>query len=374
MPPVAPPSFLAFAVFLLASAGFALGQSPSVPAKTTEQAFKNIQVLKNLPEYQLIPAMQFVSASLGVGCDFCHVQGKFDQDDKKTKLTARKMMQMVAAINQSNFDGRREVTCNTCHAGAVHPVSIPVISDSGPKPPMPEAPPSANLPTADQLLDKYVKALGGEKAITAVTSRVIEGTATFFGHDVAVEIFNRAGKGVGQVKAGQRLSLMRMSNGDSVTAFDGHEGWLASPGRPLMEMHGGELDAARMDADLQFALHLKQNYNELKPDQAEKIAGHDAYQLVASNPNQPPLRLYFDRESGLLLRLVRYADSPLGLNPTRIDFEGYSAVDGVQVPHRWTIARPSGQFTIEAKEIRQNVPVSDDKFVKPATSPPPPAP
>lgn len=340
------------------------------PAKTTDQAFKNIQVLKNLPEEQLIPAMQFVSASLGVGCDFCHVQGKFDQDDKKTKLTARKMMQMVAAINQNNFDGHREVTCNTCHNGSAHPVSIPVISDSGPKPPTPEAPPPATLPTADQLLDKYVQALGGEKAIGAVSSRVIEGTASFFGHEVAVEIFNRTG----QDKSGQRISYMHTPNGDNVTAFDGHEGWLASPGRPVMEMHGGELDAARMDADLQFALHLKQNYGEWKAEQAEKIGAHDVYQLVASNPDQAPLRLYFDKDSGLLVRLVRYADSPLGLNPTRIDFDSYSAVDGVQVAHRWTVARPSGQFTIETKDIKQNVPVSDDKFVKPAPPPPPPPP
>jgi hypothetical protein len=359
--------FAALATGLVWAGVLAHGQSAPVPPRTTDQAFKNIQVLKNLPEDQLIPAMQFVSASLGVGCDFCHVQGKFDLDDKKPKLTARKMMQMVAAINKDNFDGHREVTCNSCHAGSVHPVSIPAISDSGPRPPQPEAAPPANLPTADQLLDKYVQGLGGDKAISAVSSRIIEGTASFFGHEVAVEIFNR----VGQDHAGQRISFMHTPNGDNVTAFNGHEGWLASPGRPLMEMHGGDLDAARMDADLQFALHLKQNYSELKPEQAEKIAAHEVYPLVASNPNQPPLRLYFDKDSGLLLRLVRYADSPLGLNPTRIDFEAYSAVDGVQVPHRWTVARPSGQFTIQAGKIRQNVPVSDDKFVKPAAAPPP---
>jgi len=338
-------------------------QTPATnPSRTTDQAFKNIQLLKNLPEEQLIPSMQFVSASLGVGCDFCHIQGHFDQDDKKTKLTARKMMQMVATINQNNFDGHREVTCNTCHAGSVHPVSIPAISDSGPKPQSPDTPPP-NQPTADQLIDKYIQALGGEKAISAVSSRVIEGTDSFFGHEVNVEIFNTAG---------QRISYMHTPNGDNVTAFNGHEGWLASPGRPLMEMHGGDLDAARMDADLQFALHLKQNYSEFKADQPEKIAARDAYQLLASSPNQPPLRLYFDQESGLLLRLVRYADSPLGLNPTRIDFDAYSAIDGVQVPHRWTVARPSGQFTIQANKIQQNVPVSDDKFTKPAPPPSPP--
>jgi len=355
--------FFVLILFALFCNSFAAAQaSPaSNRPRTTDQAFKNIQVLRNLPEDQLIPSMQFISASLGVGCDFCHVQGHFDQDDKKTKLTARKMMQMVAAINQNNFDGHREVTCNTCHAGAVHPVSIPAINDSGPKPERPETPP-ANQPTPDQLLDRYVQALGGEKAIKAISSRVMEGTATFFGHEVDVEIFN---------KTSQRVSYMHTANGDNVTAFNGHEGWLASPGRPLMEMHGGELDAARMDADLQHALHLKQNYSEFKPDQPEKIAAHDTYQVLASNPNQPPVRLYFDKESGLLLRLVHYADSPLGLNPTRIDFDAYSAVDGVQVPHRWTVARPSGQFTIQAKEIRQNVPISDDKFAKPGAPPAP---
>lgn len=53
------------------------GQSP----KTAEQQFKNIQVLKGAPADQVIPAMQFISSSLGVECDFCHVQNAFDKDD-----------------------------------------------------------------------------------------------------------------------------------------------------------------------------------------------------------------------------------------------------------------------------------------------------
>ena len=86
MPMVSQTRFLALAACLLLGGALAHAQSAPVPPRTTDQAFKNIQVLKNLPEEQLIPAMQFVSASLGVGCDFCHVQGKFDQDDKKTKV------------------------------------------------------------------------------------------------------------------------------------------------------------------------------------------------------------------------------------------------------------------------------------------------
>src|SRR5580692_1872121 len=105
--------------------GGAWAQSGSslVPAgpKKTEEQFKNIQTLKGIPADQLIPAMQFITASLGVECEFCHVQGAFEKDDKKPKQTARKMMEMMFAINKENFNGHREVTCYSCHRGAVDP-------------------------------------------------------------------------------------------------------------------------------------------------------------------------------------------------------------------------------------------------------------
>src|SRR4030081_3962751 len=97
--------------------------------KTTEQVYKNIQVLKGVPADQLIPAMQFITASLGVQCDFCHLENAFEKDDKETKQTARKMMRMMFAINKDNFDGHREVTCYSCHRGAKKPMITPPISE-----------------------------------------------------------------------------------------------------------------------------------------------------------------------------------------------------------------------------------------------------
>src|SRR6516162_1870083 len=83
--------------------------------KTAEQQFKNIQVLKDIPAEQLIPTMQFITASLGVECEFCHVEHQMDKDDKKEKKTARAMMEMQFAIDKANFKGELEVTCYTCH-------------------------------------------------------------------------------------------------------------------------------------------------------------------------------------------------------------------------------------------------------------------
>ena len=94
------------------------GQVTAHGPKKAEEQFKNIQVLKGIPADQLFPTMQFITASLGVQCDFCHVQGAFEKDDKKPKQTARKMMEMMFAINTDNFDGHRAVTCYSCHSGS----------------------------------------------------------------------------------------------------------------------------------------------------------------------------------------------------------------------------------------------------------------
>src|SRR5512140_1367772 len=109
----------AVAAFVLSASFIVLhAQSGTAPAvatpKTAEQQFKNIQVLKGVPADQLIPTMQFISASLGVECDFCHVEHAFDKDDKKPKQFARKMIEMQNGINQDSFKGETEVTCNTC--------------------------------------------------------------------------------------------------------------------------------------------------------------------------------------------------------------------------------------------------------------------
>src|SRR6202451_942495 len=106
---------------------------PSTGPKTAVQQFKNIQVLKDIPADQLIPAMQFITASLGVECEFCHVQGAFEKDDKKPKETARKMMTMMLAINKDNFEGHREVTCYSCHRGSIDPVGTPLVMAEEPK-------------------------------------------------------------------------------------------------------------------------------------------------------------------------------------------------------------------------------------------------
>jgi hypothetical protein len=166
---------------------------------------------------------------------------------------------------------------------------------------------------------------------------------------------------------------MHLPNGDSLTAYDGKQGWLSVPGRVHI-MSAAENAAARMDADLYLPIHLKILYEKFRVDPGEKIDNHDTYLVVGLTEGQPPLHLYFDRDSGLLLRLVRYAETPLGRNPTQIDYADYRDSSGLKLPFRWTLSRPGNQFTIQVGQLQQNVPVDNAKFAPPPQPAPAPKP
>ena len=83
------------------------------------------------------------------------------------------------------------------------------------------------------------------------------------------------------------------------------------------------------------------------------------------------MKLYFDSTSGLLVRLVRYSDSPVGRNPTQVDYEDYRDVAGVKMPFRWTVTWTDGQTMTELTEIQANIPIDASRFARPAPAPPP---
>ncbi len=334
--------------------------------KTTEQAFKNIQVLKGYPPEELLPAMQFINAALGVECEYCHTLGHFENDDQKTKQIARKMMQMMFAINKENFGGKLEVTCYSCHRGAVKPLSTPGVSaETAPQHEPAETKVQsafANpLPSADEVLDKYVQALGGAEAIRKISTRVEKGTIAAGGHNFPVEVVVKA--------PDKRASIMHTPNGNSVTAFDGRRGWTGVPGRPVREMSGSDIDAARLDANLYLPLEMKQMFSEMRVQQTEKIGDSEAVVVEGLRPGKTPVKFYFDRQSGLLVRLVRYLESPLGRMPTQIDYADYRDAGGARTPFRWTLARSGGRFTIQIEQAEWNVPVDETLFTQPAETP-----
>jgi photosynthetic reaction center cytochrome c subunit len=352
----------AFAVAVtLGSAGFTASPvraQAAATSKNAEDVYKNIVQLKGTPADQLMPAMQFMASSLGVECAFCHVAGKMEADDKGAKKTTREMIAMQAAINKGSFRGQLQVTCFSCHRGSARPVNTPPVleGDAPARPATPLAPPApgAAAVTADQIVEKYVTSLGGADAIKKVASRVMKGTVMTGGSETPIELFTKA--------PNKRVSI---GNGQSFTAFDGTAGWMGNTGRPARDMSATEAEAAGLDAEFSLALRLKEIFPQLRRGRPETIGGVECETLNGTRPGRPPVRLYFDKTSGLLLRMVRYAETPVGRNATQIDYADYRELDGVKSPFRWTLSRPNGRFTIQVKEAKNNVAIDDARFAKP---------
>jgi hypothetical protein len=344
--------------FVLSAAAFA--QHEIAPA---EQTYKNITVLKGTPSDQIVPAMQFISASLGVTCDFCHVQGKPEADDKNAKKTARAMIEMQNMINQNAFRGQRQVSCYSCHRGNARPVAVPPVleADMPMTPPAPPAaPPSGGppAPTVDQLLEKWTAAAGGADAMHKVTSRVLKGDVIVGANHTPIDVLTKA--------PNKRVSINHNQNGDSYTAFDGTAGWMGNTGRPAREMSASESAASAIDAEFYLALRVKEMYPQLRRGRPETINGVECEVINGTAPGKPAVRIYLDKKTGLPVRLLRFADTPVGRNPTQIDYADYKSLAGVSIPLKWTLSRPNGRFTIQIHDVKLNEDIDDARFAKPS--------
>jgi hypothetical protein len=304
-----------------------------------------------------------------VECSFCHVEGTLDKDDKKPKQTARKMMQMMFAINQQNFEGKREVTCYSCHRGSSHPLATPAVAEAEAqvvtaKAQDEEEPGSLapGIPQSDQIFAKYANALGGALAIEQSSTRVEKGTINLGGRQFPIDIFSKA--------PGKRATIIHLPNGDNITAYDGTSGWTSAPDRPVRDIPSSEAVSAQAETDLQLPIRAKQLFSELRVGKPEKIGDHDVYVVSGFSAGEAVAKFYFDERSGLLLRMLRYADSPLGRNPTQIDYADYREQGGLKVPFQWTVARPNSRFTIQIAEVHDHVTVDDAKFARPVVQPP----
>jgi outer membrane lipoprotein-sorting protein len=342
-----------------------------------EQYFKNIQVLRGISVKEFMDTMGFFAASLGENCTFCHVEqssGDWSKyaEDNANKQMARKMILMMNAINKSYFGGQRKLTCYSCHRGGEVPRVTPNLAEQYSAPVL-EVPDeiteqAPGAPSADQILDKYIRALGGARPLANLKSFVARGT--YQGYDDTekrpVEIYANA--------PNQRAIIVHGGNGVSTTTFDGQSGWMAAPDTdqpmPVMTLTGGDLQGAKIDASVSFPAAIKPLFSKWVVGFPTTINDHDVQVVQGSNPGESPVKFYFDQQSGLLVRVLRYTNLLVGLNPTQIDYADYRDVAGVKMPFRWTVTWTDGRSVTELTQVQPNVSIDAVRFAKPAPPPP----
>ncbi len=340
---------------------------PSMEGKTAEQFYKSIKVLNGVPADQVIEAMHQIRAALGVNCEFCHEDPDRAADTKEAKETARQMMRMVMDINKNNFKGQQEVTCYTCHRGRAVPmttVPLPAVEKG-------EGPEPQGLPPADQILSKYVQALGGEQAIRKIASRIITGTQfipTGPGGTVPVPaMIERSQKAPNLVVNVYRTPTYTIADG-----FDGSKAWSQDLRGRVSEPGATDQMRAKRDADLYLPLDLKQTYTQMQVRGVENVNGHDAYVVIARPQGDRVERLYFDVQTGLLVRKWSSLATPVGEAPFQVDYDDYRDTgSGVKFPYLIVMnpanarAEPSTTATIRVAKVQDNAPLDSSKFAKP---------
>lgn len=355
-------------------AAVAAQQAPAERPQLAEQVFKNVQQLKGIPVKEFMGTMGMFSASTGLNCIECHVEeaggdwGRY-ADETDLKRTARRMMAIVNSLNQGFFGGRRVVSCFTCHRGVNRPSVIPELSIQYGEPIILEpddVPAQApGEPTPDEVFDKYLEAIGGPERLARVTSFVAKGTYQFYD-----DLFEKYALEVYASAPGRRTTVMHGAYGDSTWTFDGQQGWVAAPSLttpvPVLPLTGGDLEGAKVEAELAFPARLKQMLVEWRVGNPALIDGRE-FRLVQGRVRAGglPIKLYFDPTSGLLARVVYYNETPVGRIPTQIDYADYRDVAGIKMPFKWTTTWTDGRSVIELSAVEVNASIEARRFSRP---------
>lgn len=344
--------------------------------KMAGEVFKNVttSTLKGVTVADFMGAMGVMAAALAFDCSDCHTGAGTDkvvwESDTERKVMARKMTEMVAVINRDNFKGVQEVTCWTCHHGRSRPATT-IALDALYGPPNEEkddvVAPGQGVPSATQILDKYIEAVGGAQKLAGLKSFIATGTQGGYQRvrgGGQFQIFAKA--------PDQRAVIISFKDakdrGTQSRVYDGKIGWVNVPRSVLGEYQvtGSELNGLRLDAMLSFPGQIKTALNNWRSGFTDSIDGKEVNVVQGTGPNGLMATLYFDKQSGLLTRLVRYARSPIGRVSTQVDYGDYRESGGIKFPFSYTFSWLDGKDAFQLSEVKTNVPIEAAVFGKPS--------
>jgi hypothetical protein len=370
-------------------------QAPPAPTGPLATAkYKDIQVMKDATAEQFDLTMDYFVASTGIQCQGCHVRdqatGEFAYEkDHRIKAVTRKMVNLVKTVNAGDFGGR--TNCAQCHVGLARPPGQQLAQPMTPEQiaaqaaqaaarqaaPAGGAPAAAGAagappgggqpapaPATDDVINKYIGALGGRAALEKLQSRAMSGTLT-----------NRAAQSMAftiEEKGAKYREALQSQPASTTLGFDGANGWTQT-GSQIADLAGFPLQRATRGATLTLPLHLKDKYPNLQASRPTRLpgaaAGSPAMEVNLLQGSSSPYvneQLYFHAVSGLLVRrrvVTRAADR--GTMVEQFDYSDYKDVAGVQTP--FTIKRTSWNAvdTLTIADVKPNVQIDDAKFKKP---------
>ena len=373
-------------IFLVIGWKTKTAQTQSTGDKQVEQVRKNIQVLKGLPDSQLFLLMNFVSDSLGVNCDHCHVKEKnpktgednwlWEREDKKEKAVGRDMMRMVLELNHTRFNREGAVTCYTCHRGSTRPermTRLPPHDYFGEALNIQQKPQSGRaLPTAQEVIAKYLSAVGANRQEILSQAIVMRGTVERVERAKATGPTEIVFKQPGKVRITETLTTGVVARG-----WNGTAAWVQTS-KSVNSVTGDNLKTIKGTPTTTIASDGLFNPNKL-PETTSRptligvvsINDRECYEVTiedSSSPSIPSIQLFFDVENGLLLRRVSVTKTMLGPLNVQWDFSDYRDVSGIKLPFVIRTSDVSSFDTVvrNFSEIKMDSAVNENVFDGPS--------
>ncbi len=218
-----------------------------------------------------------------------------------------------------------------------------------------------SMPTVDQILDKYVQAIGGKAAVEKQTSLTAKGA-------FEIPAMGMSGNAEEYAKAPNKMLFIVDIAGHGVVqqGYNGAVAWSSEPAQGLREESGAELASTKIESEFHKETKIRQLFSKIEFKGKEKVGEKDAYVLLATPTGSSAQKLYFDIQSGLLIRTDVEQDTPQGKVPVEKYLDDYKDVDGVKIPFTRRHVLPQMTFVIKLTDVKHNVAIDDAKFNKPA--------
>jgi hypothetical protein len=371
-------------------------QAPAAPqGPLAPEKYKNIQTLKTIRADQLRDTMEYFTAALGVQCGTCHVQTpdgwNYESDDRPNKKTARKMIEMVNWFNSSQKD--ITLTCATCHHGRNQPERTPPLAvemtpaeaaaaaaraaqfaarsaqGASGAPATPGAPaaegargqggrggPPRPTETVDQVIDKFVEAMGGQAALSQAKTRVLHGTATT--RDLVTTPITVQEKATGEY----RIDVDSKPQ-PTVRVFDGKTGWIRASGN-VRDLEGIQIALVSRPSEFGLPLAIKQRYQTVTVGRYGNLDGVDTIGLTARVNADVVEQLQFERQTGLLKRRTVQTRTPFGNLVEQVDYSDYRDGAGIKTPFQVKYTNWREATTEKFTDAKINAPIDDGAFTK----------
>lgn len=219
---------------------------------------------------------------------------------------------------------------------------------------------NANLPTAQEIINKYVAAIGGREANEKIKSRMIKATVELspMGLKGEAESYTAAPN-----KYYNRLNLAGV--GEIIEGFDSTTAWSINPLQGNRDKEGQELLQTKLSSNFYREINLDKLYSNWQVKGVEKVGERDTYVLIGTPEGLDPETFYFDTETGILLRNDSTLISPQGNAASKVFYEDVREVDGVKVPFKIRNVLSNLEIITTVTEVKNNVTVEDSKFTKP---------